>query len=88
MANWMGGSAPAMAGQVAGGFVLLSAATLKGFTRAELQTFKLELEKALRGVRAEVPAQDDALALQARNHRINRLSAALRVVQNELTGRR
>ena len=88
MANWMGGSAPAMAGQVAGGFVLLSAANLRGFTPAELQTFKLELEKALRNVRAEVPPQDDALALQARNHRISRLGAALRVVQNELTGRR
>ena len=33
MANWMGGSAPAMAAQVAGGFVLVSSATLKGFNR-------------------------------------------------------
>jgi hypothetical protein len=88
MANWMGGSAPAMAGQVAGGFVLLSSAALKGFTPGELQTFKLELEKALRNVRAEVPPQDDALALQARNHRISRLSSALKIVQNQLTTRR
>jgi hypothetical protein len=88
MANWMGGSAPAMAAQVAGGFILLSAANLKGFSPAELQTFKLELEKALRGTRAEVPPQDDALAQQARNHRISRLSSALQVVQNQLTKRR
>jgi hypothetical protein len=88
MANWMGGSAPAMAGQVAGGFVLLSSGTLKGFTPGELQTFKFELEKALRNVRAEVPPQDDALALQARNHKISRLSSALKVVQNQLTTRR
>jgi hypothetical protein len=88
MANWIGGSAPAMASQVTGGFVLMSSATLKGFTPAELQTFKLELEKALRGVRAEVPPQDDSLALQARNHKISRLSSALQVVQNQLTGRR
>jgi hypothetical protein len=88
MANWMGGSAPAMAGQVAGGFVLLSAASLKGFTPAELQTFKFELEKTLRNVRAEVPPQDDALAQQARNHKISRLSGALKVVQNQLTKRR
>ncbi len=87
MANWIGGSAPAMAGQVAGGFVLLSAANLKGFTPAELQSFKLELEKALRNVRAEVPAQDDALAQQARNHKIGRLSSALKVAQNQLTKR-
>ncbi|MCG6921751.1 MAG: hypothetical protein PVJ73_11285 [Acidobacteriota bacterium] len=88
MANWIGGSAPAMAGQVAGGFVLLSAANLRGFTPAELQTFKLELEKALRNARAEVPPQDDALAQQARNHRIGRLSSAQKVVQNQLTKRR
>ena len=88
MAHWMGGSAPAMASQVMGGFILMSAATLKGFTPADLQTFKLELEKALRGVRAEVPPQDDALALQARNHKISRLSSALQVVQNQLTRRR
>ena len=88
MANWMGGSAPAMAGQVAGGFVLVSAATLKGFTPGELSTFKLELEKALRTARAEVPPQDDALALQARNHKISRLSGALKVVQNQMMKRR
>ena len=87
MANWMGGSAPAMAGQVAGGFILLTAANLKGFTPAELQTFKFELEKALRTVRADVPPQDDALAQQARNHRISRLSSALKVVQSQLTKR-
>jgi hypothetical protein len=88
MANWVGGSAPAMAGQVAGGFVLLSSATLRGFTPPELHTFKLEMEKALRGVRAEVPPQDDALAQQSRNHRISRLNSALQVVQNQLTKRR
>ena len=88
MANWMGGSAPAMASQVAGGFVLLSSATLRGFTPAELRTFKLELEKTLRGTRAEVPPQDDALALQARKHRISRLSSALQVVQAQRTKRR
>jgi hypothetical protein len=77
-----------MASQVAGGFVLLSTATLKGFTPAELHTFKLELEKTLRGTRAEVPPQDDPLALQSRNHRISRLTSALQVVQNQLTRRR
>ena len=88
MANWMGGSAPAMAGQVVGGFILLNSGNLKGFTPGELRTFKFELEKALRSVRAEVPAQDDALALQGRNHKISRLSSAIKVVQNELSARR
>ena len=88
MANWMGGSAPAMAGQVAGGFVLVSPATLKGFNPAELQTFKQELEKLLRSTRGEVPPQDDALAQQARNHRLSRLGSALQVVQHQVTRRR
>ncbi len=84
MANWIGGSCPAMANQIAGGFILLSAANLKGFLPGELQGFKLELEKQLRNARAEVPPQDDALAQQARNHKIARLSSALQVVQNQI----
>lgn len=88
MANWMGGSAPAMAGQVAGGFALVSSPSLKGFNPAELQTFRMELEKLLRATRAEVPPQDDALAQQSRNHRLSRLTSALQVVQHQLTKRR
>jgi hypothetical protein len=87
MANWMGGSCPAMANQIAGGFMLLSAANLKGFTPAELNMLKLELEKQLRTSRAEVPPQDDALAQQARNQRISRLTSAVQVIQYQMTGR-
>jgi hypothetical protein len=87
MANWMGGSCPAMANQIAGGFMLLSSANLKGFLPGELQALKFELEKILRNTRAEVPPQDDPLALQSRNHRISRLSSALQVVQNQMTSR-
>jgi hypothetical protein len=87
MANWMGGSCPAMANQIAGGFLLLSAANLKGFLPQELQMLKFELEKLLRNTRAEVPAQDDALAQQARNHKIGRLTQAVQVVQYQITGR-
>ncbi len=84
MANWIGGSCPAMANQIAGGFILLSAANLKGFLKSDLNGLKLELEKNLRNARAEVPPQDDALAQQARNHKIARLSSALQVVQNQI----
>jgi hypothetical protein len=87
MANWMGGSCPAMANQIAGGYMLLTAASLKGFLPGDLQALKLELEKLLRNVRAEVPPQDDALAQQARNHRIARLSSAVQVVQNQMMSR-
>jgi hypothetical protein len=85
MANWMGGSCPAMANQVAEGFILLNAGNLRGFLPADLTAFRLELEKALRTVRAEVPPQDDALAQQARNRKISRISSALQVVHNQIS---
>lgn len=88
MANYMGGSAPAMAGQIADGFILVSTNTLKGYLPAELNLLKTELDKLLREVRAEVPAQDDALANQARNRKIARISSAMQVVQNKLTTKR
>jgi hypothetical protein len=87
MANWQGGSCPAMAGQIAGGFMLLSTANLKGFLPGELQALKFELEKLLRNVRAEVPPQDDAIAQQARNHKIGRLTSALQVINNQMYSR-
>jgi len=87
MANWMGGSCPAMANQVAGGFCTVTAASLRGFLPADLSSLKLELEKQLRNARAEVPPQDDALAQQARNHKIGRLTSALQVVNNQIFGR-
>jgi hypothetical protein len=88
MGNFMGGSAPAMASQIAEGFILVSGQTVKGFTPVELQALRLELEKLQREVRAEVPPQDDAQANQVRNRKIGRLSSALQVVNASLTTRR
>jgi hypothetical protein len=87
LANWMGGSCPAMANQISEGFILLSAANLRGFLPADLMALKLEVEKLLRTARAEVPPPDDALAQQGRNRKITRLSSALQVVQNQLSTR-
>lgn len=87
MANFMGGSAPAMAAQIADGFILLSPATLKGFGPGDLASLKVELEKLQRDARAQVPPADDAQANQARNRRIARLNSAVQVVQNRMTAR-
>jgi len=59
MANWMGGSCPAMANQIAGGFMLLSPNNLKGFQPGELQALKFELERIQRNTRAELTAWID-----------------------------
>ncbi len=76
-----------MASQIAEGFILLSAATVRGFARGELELLRQELDKQLREVRALVPAQDDAQALQARNRKISRLSSAVQVVTHQITAK-
>jgi hypothetical protein len=86
--GYMGGSAPAMANQIAEGYFLLNKNSLKGFAPGEIAALRQELEKIQRDVRAETPAQDDAQANQARNRKIARLSSALQVVQQQMTGRR
>jgi hypothetical protein len=88
MANYIGGSAPAMASQVAEGFILLGANALRGFTPGELNLLRQEIEKLQREARAVVPPPDDALAQQARNRKIARLGSALQVINHQLTGRR
>lgn len=88
MANFMGGSAPAMASQVAEGFILLSKNTLKGFQPGELSMLRTEMDKLLRDARAVVPPQDDAQANQVRNRKIARISGALQVVSAKMTERR
>ena len=85
MGTYMGGSAPAMASQIADGYILVGSHTLKGYAKIELQTLRAELEKLQREARAAVPAQDDAMALQARNRKIGRLTSALTVLGHEMT---
>jgi hypothetical protein len=88
VANYIGGSAPAMANQVAEGFILLAANALRTFNPAELNLLRQEIEKLQREARAVVPPADDALAQQARNRKIARLGSALQVINHQLTGRR
>jgi hypothetical protein len=87
MANFMGGSAPAMANQIAEGYILLSANTLRGFSPGELNLLRTEIDKLQRETRAVVPPPDDAQANQARNRRIGRLSSAMQIVSHKLTAR-
>jgi hypothetical protein len=88
MANYIGGSAPAMAAQVADGMVLLAANALRTFTPAELNLLRQEIERLQREARAVVPPADDALAQQARNRKIARLGTALQVIGHQLTAKR
>jgi hypothetical protein len=88
MANFSGGSAPAMATQIAEGFVVLNNNSLKTFAPGDLAALRQELEKLQRDARAVVPAQDDALAQQSRNRRITRLGSAIQMVAQKMMARR
>lgn len=88
MANFMGGSAPAMASQIAEGYILLSSNALRGFAPGDLTLLRFELDKLQREARAEVPLQNDAVAQQTRNRKIARISSAMQVVTNQLTTRK
>jgi hypothetical protein len=76
-----------MASQICEGFILMSGATLKGFTPGELNLLRAEIDKLLREIRATVPPQDDAQANQLRNRKIGRLNSALQVVSAKLMTR-
>jgi hypothetical protein len=87
MANFMGGSAPAMASQIAEGFILLNLNNLKGFLPGDLGNLRQEIDKLLREVRSLTPPADDALAQQVRNRKIVRLSSAMQVIQAKAMAR-
>jgi hypothetical protein len=88
VANFIGGSAPAMASQIAQGLTALNPNSLRGFSPTDLNALKQELEKLQRQARAELPPQDDSQANQLRNRKIARLGSALNLVSNKLLGRR
>ena len=88
MGSFMGGSAPAMAQQIADGNTLVSPVILKRLTVQQMETLLFELEKRMRESRAQQPSLDDQAALQARNRRISRIMGGVRVIKYQLQQRR
>ena len=88
MAPFLGGSANAMAAQVADGYTLVTAVQLKRLSDAELGQLGFELERTLRDLRGSVVPQDDLPGIQLRNRKITRLTGALRQIQETLAKRR
>lgn len=77
MTPYMGGSAPAMATQIAEGYTLLTAVQLKRLTDPEMDLLLFELEKILRDARGEQVALEDIPALQVRNRKLSRIQNAI-----------
>ena len=82
MGNFMGGSAFAMAGQIAEGYILVNERTFTRFQRGELDKLTFEMEKRLREIRSEQPDLADTLAVQQKNRRIMRLNSAVMMLRS------
>ena len=72
-----GGSAYAMARDVAEGFLLLTERSFKTMTRGDLEQLSFEIDRHLRELRGDQPALDDTPAIQLRQRRMQRLNSAL-----------
>ncbi len=77
-----GGSAWAMARDVAEGYCLVTERTYQRLLAPELDKLAFELDRLLRDLRGEQPPLDDIPALQARNRRIGRLTSALSMLRS------
>ncbi len=86
MSPYMGGSAPAMATQIAEGYTLLTAVQLKRLTDVEMDLLLFELEKILRDARGEQVDLEDIPALQVRNRKLSRIQNA--VIQINMAAQR
>ena len=71
-----------MARDIAEGYTTVNERTFKNFLRPDLDQLTFELDRHLRELRGEIPAQDDTPALQQRNRRIQRLNTAIVVLRS------
>jgi hypothetical protein len=83
-----GGSAYAMARDVAEGFATLSERNFRTLSEAELTQLAFELDRHLRELRGLQAPQDDVPAIQLRNRRMGRLTTALTLLRGRKAARR
>jgi len=82
VSGFLGGSAWAMAKDIAEGHVLVTERVVRRLSRGELDQLTHEVDRKLRELRSESPDLDDTQALQHRNRRILRLRNALSIVHS------
>ena len=88
MGNFPGGSAYAMARDVAGGFVSVTERTFARFVRPDFDKLNFELERLLKDLRAQQPDLEDTLAIQKRNRMIQRVNSCKMVMRAFRTKRK
>ncbi|HXO22344.1 MAG TPA: hypothetical protein VOA87_20685 [Thermoanaerobaculia bacterium] len=80
--SFPGGSAWAMARDIAEGYTAMTERTFRTLTGPDLQQLAFELDRYLRELRGDQPASDDIPSLQQRNRRIQRLNSALTMLRS------
>jgi hypothetical protein len=80
--SFPGGSAWSMAREIAEGYQTVTDRTFRTMVRSDLDQLSFEMDRHLRELRGEIPAQDDTAALQLRNRRIQRLNTAIVVLRS------
>ena len=83
-----GGSAYAMARDIAEGYTTLNERSFRTFTEADIIQLSFELDRHLRELRGTQAAQDDLPAVQHRNRRMGRLTTALTLLRGRKQARR
>lgn len=80
-----GGSAYAMARDVAEGYLLVTERVFRNMNRSDLDQLGFEIDRHLRELRGDQPPLDDVPALQMRQRRMQRLNSALAVLRGYRT---
>jgi hypothetical protein len=80
--SFPGGSAWAMARDIAEGFAMVTERSFKTLSRSDLDQLGFELERHLRELRGDQAPLDDIQAIQARNRKIQRVNTAMMVLRS------
>lgn len=85
VANFTGGSAYAMAKDIADGYLLVTERTYQRFEPAQLEQLAFELERSQRDIRGVLSATDDIATVQQRNRKLQRLTQAISMLRGVQT---
>lgn len=78
----LGGSAYAMARDMAEGYLMVTERTFRTMTRGELDQLAFEIDRHLRELRGDQPSLEDIPAIQQRQRKMQRLNTALVILRS------
>ena len=81
VSGFAGGSAWAMAREIAGGFILVTDRTFRPMSPAQVKQLGHEIERLLRELRGSATADEPLLELQGRQRKIQRLNTTMMVLR-------